>query len=185
MEECVKFVLDNTNLAEADIIIYGNDSEYTLSEYLEWLETCDDDSVDIVSQSDNTNVKIPAANNEQCYYTKVVLNSVLTYVACSLDNSSPKYVAKCCHDFYSAEELMLAKDILWDVGDKCCMPQYFKRRDTPGRTGVEATIDDIIKAVQALDTAGCMPKFAVDVDGMQRFPKISPTELSTVSICER
>ncbi len=119
------------------------------------------------------------------YHIPVVLNAVLTYISNGLDNSPVEYISRCVHDFYTLEELTDAKDILWYVGDKDVIPKFTRRRDTSNRSVIDATISDIIEAIQALDAADIMPHFAVDRICLQRLPRVSPAEISSISVCER
>ncbi len=121
----------------------------------------------------------------ESHFTEVVLNAVLTYATSSLNNSPVDYIIKCIHDFYTLEELTAAKDILWAVGDDAILPQFHRRRDTSQRSALDATISDMIEGLQALDEADKMPLFAVDATRLQRIPKTSPSETSSLSICER
>ena len=119
-------------------------------------------------------------------YQSVILNSLLTYVVFSLNNSSYEDIKKSCISFYSAEELRLAKGILWKVGASNVLPAYVRRRDSPSRTEVDAVMYDILDALKALDSADKMPVFATDPLGLHRVPKaIIPAETNPISMCER
>ena len=117
--------------------------------------------------------------------TEVTLDPVLTYVIFSLDNSPAENIGRVCSEFYSLEELLRAKEILWKVGDKDALPQYIRRRDSPSRSEIDATVEDIINGMQILDSAGKIPNIAVGPAGLNRIPKSKPAETCTISICER
>ena len=118
-------------------------------------------------------------------YETVVINPTLCYMAASLDNSPADHICKCCHDFYTLEELNTAKNVLWEVGDKSIMPAFKKRRDSSNRSEASAVLSDMITVLQKLDAAQKMPKFAVDISGLNRIPKAIPSETNSISMCER
>ena len=189
---CAQFMLRSSGLAAEELEVHHRGNYVPLSFFApdvfsrvsnEIIE--DNDTNEENEHNENTYVKHTTDESTEPDMAKVIINPVLTYIAHSIDNSPPEYIKKCCHDFYSSEELFQAKDILWKYGDKSVLPQYFRRRDTAGRSGIDATLSDIIQGVQNLDEAGELPRFAVDAVGLHRIPKATPSETSSVSICER
>ena len=105
-----------------------------------------------------------------------MINAVLCYVTFSLNNPS-------CQEFYSIEELCMAKDILCKYADTNVRPQY-RRRDSTGRSELEAVICDILDRIKALDNAQKMPRYALDPAGLYRIPRSIPAENTHISVCE-
>ena len=134
-------------------------------------------------QSDQTHPK--TVNRGDVHYQTVVINSVLVYVANSMSNSAADTIKKCCSDFYTYEELIAAKNLLWDVGDSKVLPTKKNRREGTTRPVIEAVIDDIVDGMTHLDARDIVPPFGVDILGLNRIPKVIPAETLSLSICER
>ena len=118
-------------------------------------------------------------------YSKVVIDPVLTYVRYSINNSPVDLICAACREFYTVEELSAAKEKLWLAGDPSVLPQYVRRRDSSARSEIDATITDIVMAIQKLDSAAKIPVFAVSCEELSRIPKASPAEKCEISMCER
>ena len=112
-------------------------------------------------------------------YVRVTIDPVLTYVAHAINNSPAESIKKACRGFYTQEELTIAKEILWKVGDEDELPPYTRRRD------VGKVVDDLVSGIQKLDAADKLPDFAVGPLGLGRVPKATPAEMHPISVCER
>lgn len=110
------------------------------------------------------------------HFTKVVINSVLTYITASLSNSDQDSIKNACKQFYSHEELLKAKEVLWGVGNEDILGPLIKRRDSVWCNEVNKVIDDLVTGISKLDMANALPPFAVGSDGLARIPRVSPHE---------
>ncbi|ELT90137.1 hypothetical protein CAPTEDRAFT_193661 [Capitella teleta] len=115
----------------------------------------------------------------------VILDPVLAYVAVSQQTSSNDYIANTVNEFYSTEEIVAARDVLWQQVKDEVMPKVSRRQSVDTMRGSMLTINDIIKAIKILDSADKLPLFAVPYDKLRRIPMSRPSETATVSICER
>ena len=98
----------------------------------------------------------------------VLFDPLLSYVAFSINNSSDEYMTKAVYDFFTAAEILTARNTLWDGVKAECMPKLKKRHEVYAKKGSLLTIEDIIATVRALDAAEEMPH-----------------ETSSISICNR
>ena len=130
---------------------------------------------------DNDNKEYKHGNHTM----NVIINPVLTYVVYALDTSSAQHVSNCCSQFYTAEELNNAKDILWQVADPDIIGPYKRRNDGSTRSREEALAVDVTEAMKKLDAAGFTPQLAVDPIGLHRIPKVTPAETEPIAMCER
>ena len=168
-------MLDNTDLQRSDIVVYDGKARGTkLDQYIEVLDTSDDTKV-----KDHEDRR----TDQDDYTERVILNPVLCYMVHALDNSSTQHVSSCCSQFYTAEELKFAKDILWNIADKNVIGRSKNRIDGANRSKEEALANDITEALKKLDAAGATPRVAVDPMGLNRVPKITAAE--TPYLCAR
>lgn len=164
LEDAVQFLTDNSDIIYDDILVYDKQNRCVpLVEYLAGsFVSLDEDS-----------------------FKDIIVDPVLTYVAFSLDTSPAEYVNTCCVQFYTADELKRAKLLLWGKIGEDILGSNVKRRDGSSRSESEAIIMDITAAVQKLDALGKLPSFLVDPVGLHRIPKCNPSEMNSVSMCER
>ena len=115
----------------------------------------------------------------------VLFDPLLSYVAFSINNSSDEYITKAVYDFFTAAEILTARNTLWDGVKAECMPKLKKRHEVYAKKGSLLTIEDIIATVRALDAAEEMPCIAVSAERIHRLPMSAPSETSSISICNR
>ena len=113
----------------------------------------------------------------ECY-----LNELLAYISHYINNSTVVNIKKIVIDFYSNDEIIIAKQLLWQLCSDDLV-NYKERRSTEKRTNVEANVEDIIDAFKEMDVLGKLPQFAaVNID---RLPNKCPEELNMISILSR
>ena len=118
-------------------------------------------------------------------YDKPIIDPVLTFVVFALDSSPLGYVTNTLVQFYTVEELTRAKDLLWETADHDVIGVYTKRRDGATRSVSDIIASDITGAIQKLDIAGSVPNVVVNPMGLNRIPKVTPSETNALSMCER
>lgn len=182
ISNCVKYLLANSAMSRSDIRVYIDDTTngIPLKDFRQEMISSYWESKDAV---DMTNEGVsdmpPPSDKESDIYVHVVLNSVLAYVVNSVSNSAIMDIKKCCLDFYDGEELVQAKNLLWQIGDQSILKPKINRRSC------EKVMDDILDGITGLEAANKLPRIAVDPLGLNRIPKIKPAEILSVSICER
>ena len=114
--------------------------------------------------------------------TNITINELLTYACHYINNSTQKNVKKVIEFFYSEDEIIAAKQILWDVAGDNLEPMVV-RKTSNNRTSAEASIDDIFDAVTKLDSDDKLPKFVAS--DLARLPDRQPEELNLMYIIDR
>ena len=127
----------------------------------------------------------PAMGDKQKGKNPVVCDVVLAYLAHSLENSSVSHVKTVCCQHFSSDEVVKARDTLWETVDETFLPRMIRRHSITTMKGVELTISDIIAAFNNMATAGCFPHFTVYYEDIGRLPLSKPTETCAVSMCDR
>lgn len=116
----------------------------------------------------------------------VISDPVLAYAAFGLQSSTTDHVKQVILDFFRTDELITARDILWEsVADKDSLPKYTKRQYINTPKGALLTIGDLLDAINVLKIGDCMPRFTVDFDKLHRVPLSKPCETSSISLCDR
>ena len=124
-------------------------------------------------------------SKDNSVHSQVILDPILTYVANSVSNSPIDSIRVACREFYTLTEVNAAKELLWSVGDPGVLPPLIKRRDSAKANEMEKVIEDIVLAIQKLDTAEKLPLFAASHNMLGRIPKASPAEMCPLNVCER
>jgi hypothetical protein len=114
-----------------------------------------------------------------------ILNNVLAYAAYGVTTSTSDHTKEACVDFFSSEEIIDARDLLWSKCENRALPKMIKRQNTTIKKGLLLTTSDIIEAIQKLDDRGSMPIFAVEFSSLGRLPLAKPSEKCPISLCER
>jgi len=92
------FILAKTYLQGTDILVYHSKGcSSPLDQYIEVMDEFDDSSVN--------------NRDTESHIRQVLVDIVLCYVVHAMDNSSTKHLSNCYVQFYTTEELSLAKDI--------------------------------------------------------------------------
>ena len=125
-----------------------------------------------------TMVSSVGVNTEHNLY----INELLTYLSCYLHNSTITNIKKNIVSFYSYEDIIDAKKLLWDIG-KDSLGSYTERRTTDRRSCSEASLNDIIDAMQKLDMSDNLPNFVAK--NVQKVPDRQPEELNLMYILSR
>lgn len=119
-------------------------------------------------------------------FTQCVVNPLLTYVASGVTlHSSGQATKAACRDFYTLDELLDAKSLLWEVGDPEILGEMHRRRTSVKGDEMDKVLDDIINGIKKLSAADKLPLFTVDGPGLARIPKAAPHESLPISLCER
>lgn len=118
--------------------------------------------------------------NEHKEYDGV--NSLLTYVCTYYDGSSRDKVHLAVANFYSVDEIKIAKKLLWDRFESD-LPKFESRRDSDNRSAKDMMVSDILGALDHLDNAKVEYSFVTR--DIKRLPKFSPEETNVCSMVDR
>ena len=114
---------------------------------------------------------------------KLVISEPLCYIRNYLDKAVVSNIKKIVLGFYSDDEILNAKKILWDHY-ATFLNSCSERKSTVKRSAKEANLDDIITSIVKIDDGGVETVTFV-VGDLSRCPKQNPEELNVVSLLER
>ncbi|ELU01003.1 hypothetical protein CAPTEDRAFT_195553 [Capitella teleta] len=114
-----------------------------------------------------------------------VYDPVLSCIAYSLLTSPAKYTKQVIMQFFHPEELVSARNTLWEECDDDILSKLQKRQNISHMKGSLVTVGDLIEGIKSLDKADKLPYFAVEFNKLHRIPLSKPCETSSISICER
>ena len=106
----------------------------------------------------------------------MIVNELLNYVYHYIDKSAIVL------NFYTVNEVTEAKKCIWQ-NFKDHLESYSERKSTEKRSAKDANLDDIFKALKALDEGEVSCEF-VSKD-LSRLPSVNPEELNTTFLLER
>ena len=111
------------------------------------------------------------------------INELLTYSCHFMNNSTIENIKKGIEFFYSEEEVINAKKILWEISSSDLDSTCTIRKSTNKRTGTAANIDDIFEALVKLDSLSKLPNFVAK--DLSRIPDRQPEEYNSFYAIER
>ena len=121
--------------------------------------------------------------------TQSISDPVLAYIAYGLMSSTSDYVKNVISQFYTPDEVILTRDVLWMEADSTILKEKIKRKniksDKKADKGFFLTIDDIVESIVNLDNAEKMPCFNVPFNLLHRIPLAMPSETSNIALVER
>lgn len=102
-----------------------------------------------------------------------------------MQNSTHDNVRSAVVGHFTLEDIIAAKDTLWDCCKHDVIGDKSRRRDTKERPMSEAHISDIMAALTKLSKNNNMPIFAIDAISLRLIPRSRPEELNTISMVDR
>ena len=143
----------------------------------------EDNDVNLMNESQEIATEVLTGNNElNDTDEKIIINELLTYISYYLNNSNIENIKKITINFYSTEDIISAKKLLWNLCSSDLNP-YVERKNSDRRTCTEASLDDIFKALVQLDMASKLPLFAAK--NVERIPDRQLEELNLLRIIDR
>ena len=114
----------------------------------------------------------------------VVQSDLLTYVVHYYQRNSAEMIKNTVLSFYTAEEIVKAKTVIWHAYENCLPPE--RRRDTTDkRSANEANLTDIIGTVSDLDAKGKVLSGRFCAMKLGRLPKYAPEETNVMAMMDR
>lgn len=112
-----------------------------------------------------------------------IYNELLFYVFNHAETCTNDDISRAVLDFYSTEDLLDAKNMLWETVGKDHLGVNSARRDSELRSASMALIRDILTAVEKMDEMGIKVRCAA-LD-FKKIPKMSPNELHLPTMVKR
>ena len=114
----------------------------------------------------------------------VVQSELLTYVVHYYQRNSAEKIKNTVLAFYTAEEIVTAKTVIWHAYENCLPPEK-RRVTTDKRSANEANLTDIIGAVSDLDAKGKVLSGRFCAMKLDRLPKYAPEETNVMAMMDR
>ena len=114
----------------------------------------------------------------------VVQSELLTYVVHYYQINSAEKIKNTVLAFYTAEEIVTAKTVIWHAYENCLPPER-RRVTTDKRSANEANLTDIIGAVSDLDAKGKVLSGRFCAMKLDRLPKYAPEETNVMAMMDR
>ena len=112
----------------------------------------------------------------------MIVNELLTYAKYYINNSTFENLKKLMLSFYTPEEILIAKRLLWEVCGNH-LDNLTERKTTDKRTSEDANLNDLLSALIAIDANNVTTEFVAK--DLLRLPKRAPEELNVTSLLER
>ena len=85
----------------------------------------------------------------------------------------------------SEQQIVEAKDALWDFCGTATLGEKIKIKSTASRSEMEAHTIDIWNAIIKRDKSGKFPLTVIDASSLGVIPRSHPEELNNISLCDR
>ena len=112
----------------------------------------------------------------------MIVNELLTYAIHHIDNSSLDNIKKLMLNFYTSEEILDARKILWEVCGNS-LDNFIERKTTDKRSSEEANLHDILTALINLNSNDLTPNFVAK--NLNRLLYETPENLNLTSLLQR
>ena len=113
----------------------------------------------------------------------IFISRVLCFIHHHMQNCAPEHVRLVALNYFSNDDILSAKKLLWSSYVKDKLKPYQERRSSTTRTTTEANLNDLIEALKDLDQKGHFIKCSVS--NIHDFPSLSPERLNTVAMLKR
>ena len=110
------------------------------------------------------------------------INELLSYACHFMKCSALDNIKKIIDYFYTEEEILESKQFLWSVAENDLEP-LVTRKSTNKRSGSSANLEDILDALNKLDSEDKLPKFVAY--NLSRVPDRQPEELNLICVINR
>ena len=110
------------------------------------------------------------------------INELLSYCCYYIHNSAVDNIKKMVNLFYSEEDVIDAKKMLWSISNDD-LGAFQDRKTTNKRSSSLAHINDIFDALMKLDSIDKLPLFVAK--NISKLPDRQPEEINLLSIIER
>ena len=114
----------------------------------------------------------------------MVQSELLTYVVHYYQRNSAEMIKNTVLSFYTAEEIVKAKTVIWHAYENCLPPER-RRVTTDKRSANEANLTNIIGTVGDLDAKGKVLSGRFCAMKLGRLPKYAPEEMNVMTIMDR
>ena len=142
---------------------------------------------DLSEDSDNddiTKVKQSYSNRKEMHQ-ELFLQPLVAYIIYSFQSSSYENIKLAVMGHFSLEQIVGAKNDLWDFCGTDMLGEKLNRKNTNNRSMVEAHVTDILNAIVKLDKAKKLPLTVIDTSSLSIIPRSHPEELNNISLCDR
>ena len=113
---------------------------------------------------------------------KMYINELMTYVTYAHQNGSGQFLKNIIKCKFPEDDIIEGKQLLWQIGG-ATLGEYPARINSNQRPAVEAHIDDIIEAVEKLDSINKLPLFVAV--NLGKVPDLEPEEYNRLYYINR
>ena len=126
-----------------------------------------------------------SAVNNDVANDALVVNELLCYVTHYMNSSSPENIKKIVLNFFSADEIIDAKKLIWSETNIPHLKKFQLRKTTHARHCSEANMNDILEALSDLDKVDHRTSVRYVAFDLQKVPNVKPEKLNEVSMLVR
>ncbi len=116
---------------------------------------------------------------------KCIVNPLLSYAVFGLMSGTTANVKSAIIGFFTPDDIAHAKDVLWASGDTSIIGTIKSRKEGSVTPKHEANLNDMIKAIQQLDSADKLPHIAIKASDLALIPRSHPEELNNITLVDR
>jgi hypothetical protein len=115
----------------------------------------------------------------------VINDPLLAYTVIALKSGTVENVKKAVLGFFTAQQILNTKNVLWKSACSVTTGKNISRRSTDVHSGVEANLGDIILAILKLDKLDKVHVIVISAVDLGKIPRSVPEELNAISIVDR
>jgi hypothetical protein len=123
--------------------------------------------------------KVDRFSNEN---NKHVFHPLLTFAACCILHSPIDLIRKNIIGKFTLEDVLNAKDKLWEIGDSDILGDKLVRKASTSRSEADAHVSDILQGLSKLDKMDKLPSFAIDFKSLALLPALPHVSSDPVDV---
>ena len=112
-------------------------------------------------------------------------NALLAYTVYSIQSGTAEKVTSVVRAHFTIDDIIIAKDKLWDTADQSIIGPKKRRRDGAIKTEKQSHAEDVVTALYQLDAADKMPHITLSAMDLGCIPRSHPEELNDISMADR
>ena len=113
----------------------------------------------------------------------VVFSELLCYIRTYMNCSAPDNIKRIILSSFTGEQILAAKQVLWNSHVGSSLPKYVTRKSTPQRSDHVANLNDIVDGLQDIDKNRLHVVFAA-VD-LTSIPRHRPEDINEMAVLDR
>ena len=138
---------------------------------------------DFIKNTDYSPLYVDLSGSNSTPYN--INNPLLAYIVFSMQSGTAEKIKTVICAHFIMEDIIKAKDKLWDVSDLSIIGARKRRRDGSINSEKQSHVEDIVTVLYQLDAVDNLPTITLNAMDLGCIPRSHPEELNDISMADR